>query len=175
MRAEPVASPATISEPRSSTNEGVYQEGIVSGLLGGATIALWFFVIDVTAGRPFHTPMVLAAALFRGDAGLGSGAPLPFSFELVFLFTWVHFLAFAVLGGIVARLIAAAERNPNLGFGILLLFVYLEVAFLVGSFLFAEAVLNVLAWPAVVAGNLLAAAVMAVYFRQRHPNLKIPA
>ena len=39
--------------------------------------------------------------------------------------------------------------------------------------LIAEPVLHELAWPAVLLGNLLAAAGMACYFRLRHPNFVI--
>jgi hypothetical protein len=39
--------------------------------------------------------------------------------------------------------------------------------------LFAEPVLNVLTWPAVLIANLLAAVAMGAYFRLRHPMLRV--
>ena len=72
-----------------------------------------------------------------------------------------------------SRLLALAERNLNLGFGILLLFVIFEFGFVGAAFIFAEPVLHALTWPAILIGNLLAAAAMAGYFWRRHPNLTI--
>jgi len=43
------------------------------------------------------------------------------------------------------------------------------------AMLFAEPVLRVLTWPAILIGNLLAAFVMGVYLWRRHPRLRIPA
>ncbi len=48
-----------------------------------------------------------------------------------------------------------------------------EFGFIGAAFVFAEAVLKALIWPAVLLGNLLAAAAMGGYFWHRHPNLKI--
>jgi len=56
-----------------------------------------------------------------------------------------------------------AEHNPNLGFGVLLLFVLFEGGFLSAAMLFAEPVLHALAWQSVLIGNLLAALAMGGY------------
>ena len=150
----------------------LYQEGLIAGLVGAATVALWFLIIDVFQGRPLYTPTVLGAALFGRGAGLpppGAGPDL----GMVLMFTWVHGLAFVVVGGIVARLLAVAERQPSAGFGILMLFVLFEFGFIAGAMLFAQPVLRALAWPAILVANLLAAATMGGYFRLRHPNLSV--
>lgn len=167
---------ATASATPASPTAGVsrlYQDGIVAGLLGAATIALWFLVIDTLAGRPFYTPTVLGTALFRRGAGLGSPGTLPVSFEMVWMFTWVHTLAFAAVGGGVSWLLGLAERHPSVGFGVLLLFVVFEFGFLAAAMLLAEPVLHALAWPAVLVANLLAATAMGGYFKLRHPGLSV--
>jgi hypothetical protein len=148
----------------------LYQEGLIAGLVGAATVALWFLIIDVFQGRPLYTPTVLGAALF----GRGAGLPPPDTgpdLGMVLMFTWVHGLAFVVVGGIVARLLAVAEGRPSAGFGILMLFVLFEFGFIAVAMLFAQPVLRALAWPAILVANLLAAATMGGYFRLRHPNL----
>jgi hypothetical protein len=152
---------------------GIYGEGIVAGLLGAATIAVWFLIVDTINGQPLHTPTVLGTALFRGGAGLDHPQTLPVSYEMVMAFTWVHGLIFAAIGGVAARLLAFAEHTANVGFGIVLLFVIFEFGFVAVTMVFAEDVLQALAWPAVLVGNLLAAAAMGAYFRRRHPNLHI--
>ena len=89
------------------------------------------------------------------------------------MYTWVHGLVFAVIGGIASRLLGLAEQNPNLGFGILLLFVVLGFGFVGASFVFAEPILHALAWPVILLGNLIAAAAMTGYLWYRHPLLTI--
>jgi hypothetical protein len=158
---------------RETELSAVYGEGIAAGLLGAGTIALWFLVVDTLSGRPLYTPTVLGTAVFRGGAGLEHPEALPISFEMVFLFTWVHALIFAVVGGLAARLLAFAEHTANVGFGIVLLFVFFELGFVAVTMIFAEDVLRSLAWPTVLVGNLFAAAVMGAYFWRRHPNLEI--
>jgi hypothetical protein len=81
-------------------------------------------------------------------------------------------LVFVVLGGIAAHLLLSTGKNPNLVF-CLLLFVILEFGFVGTAFVFAEPVLEQLAWPAILLGNFLAAAAMACYFRLRQPNLTV--
>jgi hypothetical protein len=150
-----------------------YKEGIIAGIIGAATVAVWFLLLDTIEGRPFYTPTLLGTALFRPGAGLTSPGPVPPSFEMVLVYTWVHGLVFCAIGGVAAWLLAMSERNPNLGFGVVLLGVVFEFGFLVVSMLFAEAILQRLAWQSILLGNLLAAGAMAAYFWRRHPNLRI--
>ena len=166
---------STPPEPASSGVEAskIYEEGIVAGLIGAATIAIWFLILDAIEGRPFYTPTVLATALFRGGAGLASPEHLPPSFELVLWFTWVHVLVFIVIGGAASGLLRLAARDPNFGFGIVLFLVFFMFGFIGVSLMFAEEVLHALAWPTILIGNLLAAGNMAWYFWRRHPQLAI--
>src|SRR5438309_11489665 len=113
----------------------LYQEGLIAGLVGAATVAIWFLIIDSIQGRPLYTPTVLGAALFhRGAAPWLDAVP---NFEMVLMFTWVHGLAFIVIGGSVARLLAFAEQQSNVGFGILMLFVFFELGFIAAAMLLA--------------------------------------
>lgn len=164
----------TASRPlsRSGDTAIVVQEGIVAGLIGAATIAIWFLILDSISGRPLYTPTVLGTALFRRSE-LAAAEPLPISRDMVLMFTWVHALVFATVGGVVSWLLAIAERNPNVGFGILFLFIVCESGFVAAAFVLAEPVLHALAWPAILVANLLAATTMTAYFRLRHPRLKI--
>jgi hypothetical protein len=159
----------TIPESRTTA---LYQEGLVAGLVGAATIAVWFLILDSLSGRPLYTPTVLGTALFRRGGTTPLSEVLP-NLEMVLMFTWVHGLVFVAIGGIVARLLALAERQPSVGFGILMLFVFFEFGFIVAAMFFAEPILHALAWPAVLVANILAAAAMGGYFWLRHPNLRV--
>ena len=162
--------PTVVSE--STEISGVYVEGLVAGLIGAATIAVWFFILDVYNGRPFYTPNVLGAALSLSGA-VRESATVPISMEFVIFYSWIHGLVFCVIGGLASKLLSLAERDLNYGFGILLLFIIFEFGFVAAAMVFAEPILRALAWPAVLVGNLLAASAMAVYFWRHHPKLRI--
>jgi hypothetical protein len=173
MSAQGSTTSSPLPEARGSEASRLYQQGIVAGLLGAATIAVWFLIVDLYYGRPFYTPTVLGAALFKAGAGLASPESLQASSELVLMFTWIHGLVFMIIGAAASRMLGLAEQNPNVGFGILLFFVIFMYGFLVIAMLFAEPVLQALSWSAILIGNLLAAVAMGAYFRRCHPDLKI--
>jgi len=171
-----VQSDATVARPSASVPvemSTLYQEGMLAGVLAAAAVAIWFLIVDVLQGRPLYTPTVLGTALFRHGAGLAATEPLTVSAEMVLMFTWVHGLLFAAVGGVAARLLGVVEQHPNVGFGILLLFVVLQAGFTVVAVLVAQPVLQALAWPAILVANLLAAATMGLYLWWRHPNLRV--
>ena len=170
LPSHPTSTPTVVSD--SAEFSGVYVEGVVAGLIGAATIAIWFFILDLYNGRPFHTPSVLGAALSLSGT-IPNPATAPISMELVVFYTWIHVLVFCIIGGLAAKLLSLAERELNFGFGILLLFVIFEFGFVAAAMIFAEPILRALAWPAVLVGNLLAAGAMAVYFWRHHPKLLI--
>ena len=158
---------------RSRATSTPYAEGIIAGVIGATVIAVWFFILDLVQGRPLYTPTVLGTALFGAEKGLTGPDLSHASWEPMLMFTWVHGLAFVLIGGIASMLLRLAERNPNLGFGILMFFVILESGFVMAAFILAEPILGLLAWPAVLVGNLLAASAMAGYFWYKHRGMTI--
>src|SRR2546428_8729585 len=73
----------TIPESRT-----LYQEGLVAGLVGAATIAVWFLILDSLSGRPLYTPTVLGTALFRRGGTTPLSEILP-NLQMGLLFTLV--------------------------------------------------------------------------------------
>jgi hypothetical protein len=165
----------TVSAPTPTTYDStrVYQDGIIAGVLAAAAVALWFLIFDTARGRPLYTPSVLGTALFGRGASLAPLDQAPVSGSMVLMFTWVHGMVFAALGGVAARLLAVAERSPHVGFGIVLLFVIFEACFTAAAYLIAAPVIHALTWPAVLVANLLAAAVMGGYLWSRHRSLHV--
>ncbi len=161
------------STGRTMDLSAIFQQGVAAGVIGAAVVAVWFLIVDTLNGRPLYTPTVLGTALFRHGEGLAAAPSLPVSGEMVLMFTWVHGLVFAMLGGAASWLLSRAELHPGLGFGILLLFVVFEFGFVAVAMIFAEPILHALAWPAVLVANLLATGAMGIYFRFRHPALRI--
>jgi hypothetical protein len=164
---------AGLTESHAADSAVTDAQGVIAGLLGAAVVALWFLGIDAVQGRPLFTPTVLGTAVFRGGEGLGSPETLPVSLEMAFLFTWIHCLVFIIIGVVAGRLLNYAEHHADVGFGIILLFVIFEFGFVAVASVLAEGVLQALTWPAILFGNLLAAAAMGAYFWRRHPNLEI--
>lgn len=167
------AEPAS-AMPVERTGGGVLlADGTIAGLIGAATIALWFLLVDTLRGHPFYTPSLLGTALFRGHDVLASPETHPISLPMVLLFTLAHGLIFVVIGQIAARLVRLAEKNANYGFGIILFLVFFLSGFFFVSMVFEADLLRALTWPAVLAGNLLAVAAMAIYFARRHPGFRM--
>jgi hypothetical protein len=168
----PTESAVTPEQGSIADSARVYQEGLVAGLIGAATVALWFLILDTVNGRPLSTPTLLGTAIFRHGT-LAAPETLPVSLEMVAMFTWVHALVFVGLGGLASRLLGLAERNPSFGFGVLLLFAVFQFGFIIAAMLFAAPVLHALTWPAILAANVLATATMGGYFWLRHPTLTV--
>ena len=172
IEARPTASLDTTT-PAPPDTVSLYQEGMIAGVLGAIAVAVWFLVLDSLSGRPFWTPTVLGTALFRQSSGLDSPQTLPVSSEMVLMFSWVHGMVFAALGGLAARLLGYVESHPSAGFGVLLLFVIFQFGFIAVATVFAEPVLRVLSAWSILVANLVAAAVMAAFLWRRHPRLQV--
>ena len=143
----------------------IAREGLVSGLLGAGTVAVWFLLYDVAAGVPLRTPALLGAALFHG---LRDASALVITAPLVAEYTAVHVLAFVLFGWVAAALLALADREPRLLFAFIMLFCCFEVFTFVMIAALAQWLLDAIAWWTILAGNLLASGVMLGYFLRGH-------
>jgi hypothetical protein len=139
----------------------VLQEGVVAGILGAATVALWFFVIDAIQGEALRTPKLLGSALLRQADPMAA----------VLSYTVVHGLAFIAFGILGAFLMAGAERQPVLIFALVIVFTAFEIFFFGAVIIAASWVLDELAGWTVFVGNLLAAAAMLGYYFTGHRGL----
>jgi hypothetical protein len=133
--------------------------GVVGGVLAGLVVALWFLVVDSIAGRPFHTPAVLASALTRYEAA----GP---TFRMVATYTVVHFAVFACLGAGVAGAITALGTPPRLVFGVLFGLGAQELVFYTGLSLSGVSGVAVVPWPHVMAANVLSGLVLMTYLHR---------
>src|SRR5712691_7247176 len=164
---------AASPQARASAVLKLYQERIIAGTWGAATIALWFLLLDVLAGHPLYTPNMLGTALFKGGSGLMPLAHVELSLGIVGAFTALHWLVFELIGALASLLLALAEHNPTLGFGVLLFFILSTEGLVGGVMMFAEPVLHALAWQSVLVGNLFAAVTMGGYLWRRHAPMVI--
>lgn len=148
------------------------QEGIIGGTIGTVTLAFWFLILDTMRGHALYTPAVLGVALFHGQAGLHSLGTFAVTVKAAIAFMWVHWLVSVVLSGIASWLLGRVEHNPDLGFGVLLLFVLSVASCTAAVTLFAQPVLHALTWTVFI-GNPLAIATMGGYFWHQYSHLDI--
>ena len=142
------------------------REGVVAGLLGATSVAVWFLLLDMLAGRPFFTPAVLGARLFQLLGGEYGGRGL---LVHVAAYTVFHVAAFVALGIVTAEATNAMERKPSVFNGLLALFVVLELGYLAAVRVAAESELfGVYAWWQFGIANLLAALLMGGYIWRTH-------
>jgi hypothetical protein len=134
---------------------------VIAGLLGAATVALWFLVFDASRGRLFETPALLAAVLLHGAT---DAQPPTITWSLVAEYSLLHVVAFVAVGIAAAWLIVAAERETGLVMALLVFLAGFEVFFLALVMFHGPALLSALSWWGVLAGNVLATGVMLGYF-----------
>jgi hypothetical protein len=143
----------------------IAREGLVAGLLGAAAVAVWFLIYDAAAGVPLRTPALLGAALFHG---LRDPAVLVIAAPLVLEYTLFHGLAFILFGWAAAGMLALADHEPRLLYGLVILFCCFEVFVFAMVATLAYWLFEAIAWWTILAGNVLAATVMLGYLLSWH-------
>lgn len=150
-------------------SHSILREGLIAGLLGGASVALWFLIRDTLAGVPLRTPSVLGELFLFGVRGPDPEAPqvLPAA-----LYTVVHFLVFVLFGLGIAVLVRWAVQEPVARFGVMVVFVVFELFFYVLLRVMGTEVQGLFPAWAVLGANLLAALAMGGYFWRHYPELR---
>jgi hypothetical protein len=138
-------------------------EGVLVGLVGAATVALWFLIYDAATGAPLRTPGLLGAALFQG---LRDPAELEISTGAVLAYSVVHVAAFVAFGLAVAGLFALADRDRRVLFWLFMLFCCFEVFAIALATVVWEMLAHAIPmWPFLVANGLATATMLGVMFR----------
>ena len=146
------------------------REGIYAGFIGATAIVVWFAVIDIVSGQPFHTPSILGAGLI---SVLGKPPMMPDTVGFhVFIYTIFHYAVFAIVGIVIAQIVHQSERTPAILAGFLVAFVAFELGAIGLTTLFTESRLGGMAWYQIFLANLLAAALMFWFMWRRHPALR---
>lgn len=146
------------------------REGLIAGVLGATTIAIWFLIVDVVSGHAFYTPDLLGRGLI---SILGKPPSMPDTMAThVVAYTLFHYAAFALVGIIVASIVHQSARTPAVLAGFLIVFVMFELGAYGLTGLFTETPFGGMAWYQIFIANLLATIVMGWYMWARHPGLK---
>ena len=142
--------------------------GIEAGVLGAATVALFFLGVDWLAGRPLWTPYALGSALFLGVPPDRAAPP---QMALVLGYSALHvavFIGFGVPAAFQVLTRGAAMRSAGAAALVgVVLFAGFEVVFLVLAELFLPGLVGALGSGRVALANGLAAASMASFLSLR--------
>lgn len=144
------------------------REGVYVGLIGATAIVVWFAIVDIVSGMPFHTPDILGAGLV---SVLGKPQMMDTVAFHVVIYTIFHYVAFIVVGMIMAGVVHQASRTPAVLAGFLIAFVAFELGAIGLTTLLTETRLGGMAWYQIFIANLLAAAGMFWYMWRTHPSL----
>lgn len=145
------------------------REGLVTGIMGAASVALWFLLIDIATGNPLSTPAALGSAVFLGATASVDVVVNP---AVVGAYTVLHVLAFWVVGTAFVWAAKRVEQAPGWWMIAVLAFIVLEGLFLgvVGSL--SAWILGSVGWWAIGIGNLVAVFAMATFIWRTHPVLR---
>jgi hypothetical protein len=90
----------------------------------------------------------------------------------VVVYTIFHYVAFAIIGILLAKLVHQSARTPAVLAGALIAFVAFELGAIGLTELFTESRLGGMAWYQIFLANLLATALMFWFMWRRHPALR---
>lgn len=146
------------------------REGFLAGVLGYASVAVYYGLLNVISGRSFfftarELGLQVLGAAWAADASAVGYAP-------ILAYNAVHLVAFLAVGMVAAWLLLEAERHPEFWFFFFLLgvggLIVTESLFL----LLAVPVTEVLSWWSVAGANAVAALAMGGYLYRAHAGLR---
>jgi hypothetical protein len=140
--------------------------GVIAGVLGATTLAVWFLIIDLVQARPFYTPAFVASAM----AGLGR---IDASIALLAMYTAFHFATFVAIGIAISLAFDRTRAQPHPLLGLVLGFLLFDFVFYLGVAATGVDVVQELGWPEVLVGNLGAGLVLMSYLSWAGPGVNV--
>ena len=144
-------------------------QGLVTGLVGAAIVAMSFLLADMAAGTPLHTASALGSALLLGAAGPNE---VELNAGVITAYSVLHLVTFSMIGIGFAWLAHRVEGTPEFGlraFGLLLL---LEGLFLGTVGMISGWIVEELGWLTILASNAAAVLGMAMWLWRSRPELR---
>lgn len=149
------------------------REGLAVGLIGYATVAIFFTLFDLLAGRgPVFTLNVLGRVVFRGarDPAILQ-LPIPADFTAMALYNFFHLFVAVVVGLFAAWLVQRVEARPERGLPALLVILAGYVVTVVVVARLSRGIEPLLPFWTIVVVNTLAAVGGGAYLWRAHPGL----
>lgn len=148
----------------------VFRHGLIGGVLGYATIAVFYALLNALSGRPLWATAAALGQAILGEAGeldLATFDPRP-----VLLFNGIHLATFLAIGWISAWLVSEADRHPVLWYLLLCLGIFVFSHLWAIAYAVALPVTGVVPGWSVLMAGLAAAAVMGLYLWVSDPQLR---
>jgi hypothetical protein len=152
-----------------SHKHSTLREGLLTGLLGGLVVAVWFFAVDLGRGDPLHTPNVLGQVFASGDTTPNVQRIVP---AYVAEYTLLHFAAFLIAGIVLAGLTHLAVHNLAFRMAVWMGLVIAFLYFLGFLFMLYNLTDQRFPWWTALAGSVLGVGSMGLYLWRRHPELR---
>jgi hypothetical protein len=145
------------------------REGLLTGLVGGLVVAVWYLVVDLGSGTPLQTPSLLGQVFVGRDTMPAVQRVVP---QAVAQYAVLHFAVFLLLGIALVALAHLATKNPSLRMGVWLGLVVSFLFFLGFMFMLYSATDQRFPWWRALVGSVLGFGSMALLLWRRHPRLR---
>lgn len=156
-----------------ATTSHLVRRGLAVGLIGYASVAVFYAVFDFLAARgALYTVDLLGKAMFRGlrDAAV-LGLPMELDWTAIFWYNLVHLAVAITVGLIIIGLIEDALRNPSrsgMVFFTVILGFMVTIAVMT---VLTDSIRPLLPWWSIVVANALAVVVAGSYLLRVYPGL----
>jgi predicted tellurium resistance membrane protein TerC len=154
-----------------SSPSGIKQ-GLIAGVIGLVTVAAWFGVLNLAAGRsPFFTAGVLGSVLLydAADPSAVSVAAAP-----VLAYTALHLAVFLGLGLLVSWLAGLADRGFQLWYVSFFAVIFIGFHLFGAIQAFAAPMRSVLSGAMIWGAGIAASVTMMGFLLWKHPKLRGP-
>jgi hypothetical protein len=145
------------------------REGLLTGLIGGLIVAVWYVAYDLGRGQLGYTPNVLGQVFVARDTMPAVRTVMP---QAIAEYSLLHFGVFLLLGILLAWLTHMAIRNPALRMGMWLGLVIAFLLFVGHLFMLYSATDQRFPWWSALVGSVLGIGSMGLYLWRRHPGLR---
>ncbi len=154
-------------DPTVRSDVAARREGVTTGLVGAAMVAVFYFILDVIRGHPLMTPTVLGEVLVLH-------APVTERPDVaaVVLYSLAHGIAFIALGLLFVALTRAAEQSALARYAVVQLAVVFELFFYGLLSVASTAARGMFPFLGVLAANSLALLAMIAWYWRHHPALR---
>ena len=150
-------------------SHSVLGEGLLTGLVGGVIVAVWYLAYDLGRGQVGYTPNLLGQVFVGRDTVPAVHTIVP---QAVAEYSVLHFVLFFLLGIGLVALTHLASRNPTLRMGVWLGLV-IAFLFVLGHLVMLYALTDQrFPWLPSVVGSILGIGSMAWFLWRRHPGLR---
>ena len=146
-------------------------EGLATGLVGAAAVAVWFLIVDLLAGSPLHTPAALGSAVLLGAS---NATEVELNVGVMAVYSLLHVSVFVAVGMAFAWMVQQLQGAPAFGARALTILLVMEGLFFGSVGMASSWIVQEMGWLTILVANGLAVVGMSSWIWHRHPGLRRP-